>query len=106
IGHGLAYNDWIFNAWGNKYEELKKDVTIPLRLEGLLKATRFEPGVVMEGGSIDVNDAGCVLTTEQCLLNPNRNPHLNKLQIEQYLKSYLGVEKVLWLGEGIVGADS
>jgi agmatine deiminase len=103
---GLAYNDWIFNAWGNKYEELKHDDSIPARLESLLKVPRFEPGIVMEGGSIEVNGAGCVLTTEQCLLNPNRNPQLSKDEIEQYLKSYLGVEKVLWLGKGIVGDDT
>ena len=103
---GLAYNDWIFNAWGNKYEELKQDDSIPARLESLLKGPRFEPGIVMEGGSIEVNGAGCVLTTEQCLLNPNRNPHLSKNEIEQYLKNYLGVEMVLWLGEGIVGDDT
>lgn len=103
---GLAYNEWIFNAWGNKYEELKKDDGTPARLEKLLGVPRFEPGIVMEGGSIEVNGAGCVLTTEQCLLNPNRNPHLNRDQIEQYVKNYLGVEKVLWLGEGIVGDDT
>src|SRR6185503_16318604 len=72
----------------------------------LLQTQRFEPGIVMEGGSIEVNGAGCVLTTEQCLLNPNRNPHLNRTEIEQYLKDYLGVAKVLWLGEGIVGDDT
>jgi len=105
-GQSLAYNDWIFNAWGNKYEELKQDDSIPARLENLLNVPRFEPGIVMEGGSIEVNGAGCVLTTEQCLLNPNRNPHLHKDGIEQCLKSYLGAEKVLWLGEGIVGDDT
>jgi agmatine deiminase len=104
--HPLAYNDWTFNAWGNKYEELKQDDSIPARLESLLNVPRFNPGIVMEGGSIEVNGAGCVLTTEQCLLNPNRNPHSSKAEIEQYLKSYLGVEKVLWLGEGIVGDDT
>ena len=103
---GLAYNDWIFNAWGNKYEELKKDDSIPALLESLLKVPRFEPGIVMEGGSIDVNGAGCVLTTEQCLLNPGRNLHLSKDEIERYLKNYLGVEKVLWLGDGIFGDDT
>jgi agmatine deiminase len=103
---GLAYNDWIFNAWGNKYEDLKKDDSIPARLEDLLKVPRFEPGIVMEGGSIEVNGAGCVLTTEQCLLNTNRNPDLSKEEIEEYLKDYLGVQKVLWLGEGIVGDDT
>jgi agmatine deiminase len=106
VEHGLAYNDWIFNAWGNKYEELKQDDTIPSQLENLLAVRRFEPGIVMEGGAIDVNGAGVAMTTEQCLLNPNRNPHLNLSEIEWYLKSYLGVEKVLWLGEGIVGDDT
>jgi len=101
-----AFNDWIFNAWGNKYEELKRDDSIPLRLEPILKLPRFAPGIVMEGGSIEVNGAGCVLTTEQCLLNRNRNPELTRAQIEQYLKDYLGVTKVLWLGEGIVGDDT
>jgi agmatine deiminase len=106
VGHKLAFNDWRFNAWGNKYEELKQDNSIPQRLESLLKARRFEPGIVMEGGSIEVNGPGCVLTTEQCLLNPNRNPELSRAAIEQYLKDYLGVAKVLWLGEGIVGDDT
>lgn len=102
----LAYNDWIFNAWGDKYEELKRDNSIPARLESLLKVPRFEPGIVMEGGSIEVNGAGVVMTTEQCLLNPNRNPQLERAEIEQYLKEYLGVSKILWLGEGIVGDDT
>jgi agmatine deiminase len=102
----LAYNDWIFNAWGNKYEELKQDDSIPERLEGLLRVPRFEPGIVMEGGSIEVNGAGVVMTTEQCLLNPNRNPDLNRGEIERYLREFLGVQKVLWLGEGIVGDDT
>jgi agmatine deiminase len=102
----LAYNNWTFNAWGNKYQELKKDNAIPLQLDGLLRAHRFDPGIVLEGGSIEVNGAGVVLTTEQCLLNPNRNPGLSRNEIEQYLKDYLGVTNVLWLGEGIVGDDT
>ena len=102
----LAFNDWQFNAWGDKYEDLKQDDQIPRQLEPLVKARRFEPGIVMEGGSIEVNGNGCVLTTEQCLLNPNRNPQLNRAQIEAYLQNYLGVKKVLWLGEGIVGDDT
>lgn len=101
-----AYNDWRFNAWGNKYEELKQDDRIPQVLEAGLGLLRFEPGIVMEGGSIDVDGAGCVLTTEQCLLNPNRNPELTKNEIEHVLMDYLGVTKVLWLGEGIVGDDT
>jgi len=101
-----AFNDWIFNAWGNKYEELKKDDTVSRRLEPFLNMKMFSPGIVMEGGSIEVNGAGCVLTTEQCLLNPNRNPDLSREEIEHYLKDYLGVTKVLWLGEGIIGDDT
>src|SRR5207253_582405 len=66
----------------------------------------FSPGIIMEGGSIEVNGRGTLLTTEACLLNPNRNPELNKEQIEQYLRDYLGVTNVLWLGEGIVGDDT
>jgi agmatine deiminase len=102
----LAFNDWIFNAWGNKYEALKQDDSVPARLERLLGVPRFKPGIVMEGGSIEVNGAGCVLTTEQCLLNPNRNPDLSRTEIEQHLKDFLGVAKVLWLGAGIVGDDT
>jgi agmatine deiminase len=102
----LAFNDWIFNAWGNKYEDLKHDDRIPKELQNVLGVRRFEPGIVMEGGSIEVNGAGCVLTTEQCLLNQNRNPHLSRKEIEEYLRYYLGITKVLWLGEGIVGDDT
>jgi agmatine deiminase len=103
---GLAYNDWIFNAWGSKYEELKRDDCVPKQLESFLNVPRFEPGIVLEGGAIDVNGAGCVLTTEQCLLNRNRNPHLTRAEIETYLRDYLNVSKIIWLGEGIVGDDT
>ena len=105
-GGETAFNDWTFNAWGNKYEALKQDDQIPRLLEPVLQLQRFNPGIVLEGGAIDVNGAGCVLTTEQCLLNPNRNPQLRRSEIETYLKDYLGVTKVLWLGEGIVGDDT
>jgi agmatine deiminase len=105
--HGTgAFNDWIFNAWGNKYDALKHDDRVPQSLESILQLQRFTPGIVLEGGAIDVNGNGCVLTTEQCLLNPNRNPQLSRNEIETYLKNYLGVTKVLWLGEGIVGDDT
>ena len=104
--NALAYNDWKFNAWGNKYPELIKDDQVPRLLEPILQVPRFEPGIVLEGGSIDVNGAGCVLTTEQCLLNANRNLPLIKSQIERYLEDYLNVSQVLWLGEGIVGDDT
>jgi len=103
---GLAFNDWRFNAWGDKYEDLKRDDQIPAVLAPKLNIPHFEPGIVMEGGSIEVNGEGCVLTTEQCLLNKNRNPDLSQREIEQYLKDYLEIAKILWLGEGIVGDDT
>ncbi len=101
-----AFNRWIFNAWGERYESLKADHAVPDRLLEFLDIPFFEPGIILEGGSIDANGEGTVLTTEQCLLNPNRNPHLKKQDIEGYLKDFLGVTHVIWLGEGIVGDDT
>src|SRR5262245_24276011 len=75
--HQLAMVNWICNAWGNKYDDLVGDDRIPAELNKSLGIPMFEPGIVMEGGAIEVNGAGIVLTTEQCLLNANRNPHLN-----------------------------
>ncbi len=102
----LAMTHWIFNAWGNKYEELLKDAAIPEWINKTMKIERFAPGIVLEGGSIDGNGKGTLLTTEQCLLNKNRNPHLSKQQIEQYLKDFLGVKKIIWLKKGIAGDDT
>lgn len=102
----LATIDWTFNAWGNKYETLLKDDKIPPRLDPILKVPRYEAPLVMEGGSIEVNGAGTVLTTEQCLLNPNRNPHLSNDEIETHLRDFLGVSQILWLKEGIEGDDT
>ena len=105
-GKSVAAVNWIFNAWGEKYEELMGDSRIGGLINDDLKMERFLPGIVMEGGSIDVNGCGTVLTTEQCLLNKNRNPSLNKEKIESYLREYLGVQKVIWLKEGIAGDDT
>lgn len=102
----VALNDWMFNAWGEKYPELMADNVIPQYVAGLLDMPRFMPGIVLEGGSIDVNGRGTCLTTEQCLLNPNRNPHLQRADLERYLHDYLGTRHVIWLGEGIVGDDT
>jgi agmatine deiminase len=102
----LAMVKWIFNAWGNKYDDLIADDRIPLELNKTLRLPVFEPGIVLEGGSIEVNGADTVLTTEQCLLNKNRNPQLSRAEIEDYLKEYLDVSKVLWLPEGIAGDDT
>jgi agmatine deiminase len=104
-GH-LAMTKWIFNAWGNKYEELLKDTRIPYFMNESLRLPLFEPGFVLEGGSIDVNGRGTLLTTEQCLLNKNRNPGLCKEDIESYLHDYLGATHCIWLKEGIAGDDT
>ncbi len=106
MGRRVAAVNWIFNAWGEKYAELLGDRRIGKLINEDLKMDYFLPGIVMEGGSIDVNGCGTVLTTEQCLLNKNRNPSLNKEKIEGYLKEYLGLSKVIWLKEGIAGDDT
>lgn len=97
---------WDFNAWGAKYDDLMYDNITGENVVQTTNVKIFRPGIVLEGGSIDVNGKGVVLTTEQCLLNPNRNPHLKKEDIEQYLCRYLGVDKVVWLKSGIDGDDT
>ena len=79
---------------------------MPTRVAEELEIPAFHPGIVMEGGAIDVNGRGTLLTTEACLLNPNRNPELGRAEIEQHLRSYLGVSHILWLGDGIAGDDT
>jgi agmatine deiminase len=102
----VAVVDWLFNSWGGKYPPFDQDDVVPQRVAEALRLPLWEPGIVMEGGSIDVNGCGTLLTTESCLLNPNRNPHLTRQEIEEFLGAYLSVRKVLWLGEGIVGDDT
>ncbi len=102
----VAVTDWVFNAWGGKYPPWKRDNDIPPRIARALKLRRFVNDMVLEGGSIEVNGQGLLLTSEQCLLNKNRNPHLSRAQIEQNLRDYLGVQTVLWLGDGIIGDDT
>ncbi len=101
-----AVVDWGYNAWGGKYPPFDLDDAVPQHVARLRGLPLFSPGIVMEGGSIEVNGCGTLLTTEACLLNPNRNPHLNKSQIEQHLHDFLGVTNILWLGDGIVGDDT
>ncbi len=102
----LAANDWIFNGWGGKYKSYERDDNVAKHIIRQLKVPVFEHPVILEGGSIEVNGAGLCLTTEQCLLNRNRNPDLSREQIEQLLKNALGVNKVVWLGEGVAGDDT
>ena len=101
-----AIVNWNHNAWGGKYP-YELDTEVPVRVHDLFPEMQlFSPGIVMEGGSIDVNGCGDLLTTTSCLLNENRNPHLNQDQIEGYLRDYYGVENIIWLGDGIVGDDT
>lgn len=102
----IAMTHWIFNAWGNKWPPLDHDTVIPSKIEKIIEVPRFEPGIVLEGGSIDVNGKGTLMTTEQCLLNKNRNPTLTKGQIEKKLSEFLGITHFIWLGEGIIGDDT
>jgi len=100
-----AIVNWGFNAWGGKYP-FENDNAIPLKVASHYGLPIFSPGIIMEGGSIDVNGAGTLLTTEACLLNKNRNPHLSKKQIENILMEYYSVEQIIWLGDGIAGDDT
>jgi agmatine deiminase len=105
-GKDLAVIKWVFNAWGNRYDDLKPDNESG---EVIAKSTGlkvFRPGVVLEGGSIDSNGKGTLLTTEQCLLNPNRNPGFGKAKLTTVIEENLGVRHVVWLKEGIEGDDT
>jgi agmatine deiminase len=103
--HEVAFTKWIYNAYGNKYDGLLigNDAADKMPLKDF---QRFDTGIVLEGGSIDVNGTGTVLTTESCLLSPDRNPHMTKDEIEKALSDYVGITNVLWLGEGIEGDDT
>ncbi|RZL09084.1 MAG: agmatine deiminase family protein [Pedobacter sp.] len=101
-----AVVDWGYNAWGGKYPPYNLDDVVPTRIAKEFGLPLYEPGIIMEGGSVEFNGAGTILTTTACLLNKNRNPHLNKEQIEEYLMSYYGAKQVLWIGDGIVGDDT
>jgi agmatine deiminase len=102
----LAVVDWDYNAWGNKYPPFDLDEVVPTRVAEILDVPVFYPGMILEGGAIDVNGARALLTTESCLLNKNRNPSLSREEIEQRLRDYLGVRDILWLGDGIAGDDT
>lgn len=101
-----AVVDWGYNAWGNKYPPYDLDDVIPTSIAKHFNLPVFHPGIVMEGGSVEFNGQGTVLTSRSCLLNPNRNPHLDQQQIEQYLCDYYGMEQVLWVDDGIIGDDT
>lgn len=98
--------DWNYNAWGGKYPPYDLDDVIPTLVGKARNLPVFYPGIIMEGGSVEFNGKGTVLTSNCCLLNENRNPQLNQEQVETYLRNYYGVEQVLWVPEGIVGDDT
>jgi agmatine deiminase len=104
--HERAIVDWDYNAWGNKYPPFDLDDAIPQHVARLRGLPLFSPRMILEGGSIEVNGQGTLLTTEACLLNPNRNPQHSRQQIEQCLRAYLGVTNIVWLHQGIVGDDT
>src|SRR5579875_1634524 len=98
--------DWRFNSWGDKYGTVALDDAVPRRLSEIYNFQVVDAPLVLEGGALDVNGAGSLLTTESCLLNPNRNPTLDRAAIESHLAAYLGTPNILWLGEGIAGDDT
>jgi agmatine deiminase len=103
----VALTGWRFNGWA-KYDDWRHDAKVPAFLAKRLKLPLWNAGMVLEGGSIDVNGAGMLLTTEECLLSQvqARNPELSRQEIEQRLHDYLGVERVVWLRNGIAGDDT
>ncbi|MFC2149518.1 agmatine/peptidylarginine deiminase [Candidatus Auribacterota bacterium] len=103
--NNVAATCWKFNSWGGKYPH-DLDESIPGKMAEYLKMDRYETGMILEGGSIEVNGNGVCLATESCLLNPNRNHDMSREEIEGELQKYLGVKKILWLGEGITGDDT
>jgi agmatine deiminase len=102
----LAIVDWDYNAWGGKYPPCDLDEVVPTRIGEILNVPVFYPRMILEGGAIEVNGTGALLTSESCLLNPNRNPTLGRAEIEERLRDYLGVTEILWLGDGIEGDDT
>lgn len=104
--HEVAIVDWRFNAWGGKYPPWTADDAVPTLVGRDLGLPVFQAEIVMEGGAVDFNGAGTVLTTTACLLNRNRNAGLARADVERYLKAYYGQRHVVWLGEGIAGDDT
>jgi agmatine deiminase len=102
----VAVTDWEFNAWGGKFPPWDLDNLVPQKIAAALGLRRFQGGMILEGGAIEVNGAGQLLTTEAVLLNPNRNPALGRDEIERLLRDGLGVSEILWLEQGIEGDDT
>jgi agmatine deiminase len=101
----VLVGDFPYNAWGGKFPA-ELDNLVPARIAEILGLPRLEAPLVLEGGSIDSNGAGLLLTTEACLLHPNRNPHLSQAEITDILQLWLGVNDIIWLGYGLEGDDT
>ncbi|KAG0467550.1 hypothetical protein HPP92_019130 [Vanilla planifolia] len=104
----VAGIDWNFNCWGGSdgcYSDWNLDILVAQKILALERLPRFPHRMILEGGSIHVDGEGTCITTEECLLNPNRNPEMSKEDIENELKMYLGVKKVIWLPRGLYGDD-
>jgi agmatine deiminase len=102
----IAGINWKFNAWGEKYLPYDLDDEVASKLLKLLNVPQFDVPIVLEGGSIHVDGEGTLLSTEECLLNTNRNPHMTQPEIEEVLKKYLGVTKFIWLKRGLYGDET
>jgi agmatine deiminase len=102
----IAVTDWGYNGWGEKYPPYDLDDVVPTRIAETFGLPVFYPGMILEGGSVEVNGTGALLTSEGCLLNPNRNPGMSRPEIEQRLRDFLGVRDILWLGLGTEGDDT
>lgn len=100
-GSELRAVDWEFNAWGGLYIDYSLDEQVAQKVAEIERVDRYKAPLVMEGGSIHTDGQGTLLTTKECLLNQNRNPQLSQGQIEEYLREYLWVEKIIWLERGI-----
>ena len=102
----IAGVKWRFNAWGEEYTPYDRDAEVPARILDHLGIERIDGPMVLEGGSVTVDGEGTLITTEQCLLNPNRNPSLWREEIERILCGYLGLSKVIWLGDGLADDET
>lgn len=101
----VALNDWDFDSWGRKYKWELDDLVASIIAEEL-GLQKFDPGIVLEGGAIEVNGRGTCLTTDSCVLNPNRNGGIRRERMEEFLKNYLGTTKIIWLSGDLEGDDT
>ena len=102
----VIMTDWGYNAWGGKYPPYDDDNRIPEYFAAKYAIPRFNPGIILEGGSVETDGEGTLITTKSVLLNPNRNPGLSAEKIEFFLKEYLGMDRIIWLGDGLAGDDT